>query len=251
MKNQFLCILLFLSSVLAYGQSQGVVPSDDWEFRVAPYLLMGSVSGEAAIAVAGPAEVDLDFGDILEKLQAAFMIRGEVYKGDWGVILDYTYLKLGDDITTEQAGVVDITQKQAILESFLSRRFQKEWGWFDFYGGIRYWNNQYKLELEGFQVSSVSFKESWVDPVIGGRIYYNFTDRFLAGFRGDIGGFGAGSDFTYTLQPGIGYHFSDWFTLMLQYKYLYADYNNGKDGLDFYSYDAATNGPLLGLLFRF
>jgi hypothetical protein len=38
---------------------------------------------------------------------------------------------------------------------------------------------------------------------------------------------------------------------MLQYKYLYADYNNGKDGLDFYSYNAATNGPLLGLLFRF
>ena len=251
MKKHFLCIALAFYGVVACGQGPAVVQSGDWEVRVAPYLLMGSVSGEAAIGVTGPSEVDLDFGDILEKLQVAFMVHGEVYKGDWGAILDYTYLKLGDDIATEQAGVIDITQKQAIFEAFLSRRFRKEWGWFDVFGGIRHWDNKYKLELDGFQVSSVSFNADWVDPVIGGRIYYNITDRFLAGFRGDIGGFGAGSDLTYTLQPGIGYHISDWFTLMLQYKYLYADYDNGKEGRDLYSYDAATNGPLLGLLFRF
>lgn len=246
-----LTCFLILPGALSFGQQNGDSPGNDWQFVVAPYLFMGSVSGEATVGIAGPAEVDMDFGDILKKLQFAFMAHGEVFKGKWGLIADYAYLKLGEDITTQQIGVVDITQKQTILETFISRRFPQRWGWFDLYGGIRYWDNSLDLELEGFQITQLSFGENWVDPVIGGRVIYNFSDRFTGTFRGDIGGFGAGSDFSYNLQPGIGYHFSDWFTLMLQYKYLHADFSNDKEGLDFFAYKAGTHGPLLGLLFRF
>lgn len=246
-----LACLLMLPVSQSFGQGRGDSPDDGWQFMLAPYLLMGSVSGDATVGVAGPAEVDMNFGDILEKLQFAFMAHGEVFKGNWGLIADYAYLKLGDDITTQQIGVVDITQKQTILETFISRRFRQQWGWFDVYGGIRYWDNSLDLELEGFEITRLSFGENWVDPVIGGRVIYNFSDRFTGNFRGDIGGFGVGSDFSYNLQPGVGYHFSDWFTLMLQYKYLYTNYSNDKEGLDFFDYKASTHGPLLGVLFRF
>ena len=251
--RHFLGTVLIFSAIAANAQSDANATGNDWEFVIAPYFLMGSISGDATIGVAGPAEVDLDFGDILEKLQGTFMIRGEVYRGDWGLIADYLYLKLGDDIDTAEEDIVaDIELKQAVFELFLSRRFRQDWGWFDVYAGIRAWDFGLRLNLEGLpQVSAVTFNENWVDPVVGGRVYYFFTDRFLASFRGDMGGFGIGSDFTYTLQPGVGYSFSDWFTLVLQYKYLSTDYTNDKGELDFFAYAVAMNGPLLGLVFRF
>ena len=283
--------IFWVPGMFVHGQGPGQDRGDDWEFVVAPYLLMGSVSGDATIGVAGPAEVDLDFGDVLEKLQFAFMIRGEVYKGNWGLIVDYLYLKLGDDLDGPAEIISDIELKQAVFELFLSRRFRQDWGWFDVYAGIRTWDFGLRLNLEGLeQVSALTFDQSWVDPVVGGRIFYNLSDRFIAGIttmcttppvrppiprdprmapsaygaggagtsrpviaglRADIGGFGAGSDFTYTLQPGVGYHFSDLFTLMLQYKYLHTDYTNDEEGLNFFAYDAGMNGPLLGLVFKF
>ena len=246
-----LACLLMLPGTQSFSQDTADSPDDGWQFMLAPYLLMGSVSGEATVGVGGPAEVNMDFGDILEKLQFAFMLHGEVFKDRWGLIADYSYLKLGDNITTEQIGVIDITQKQAILETFISRRFRHDWGWFDLYGGIRYWDNSLDLDLQGLPIDQISVGENWVDPVIGGRVIYNFSDRFTGMFRGDIGGFGVGSDFSYNLQPGVGYHVSDWFTLMLQYKYLHTDYKNDKEGLDYFAYKAGTHGPLLGLLFRF
>ncbi len=106
-------------------------------------------------------------------------------------------------------------------------------------------------KLQGLDITRISRDQDWVDPVFGGRIYFNVTERFTAGFRGDIGGFGLGSDIAYNLQPGVGYQFSDLFTVMLQYKYLYTRYDNEIDGINAFSYDAATNGPLLGLVFRF
>ncbi|MFZ9003453.1 MAG: hypothetical protein ACO20F_12165 [Robiginitalea sp.] len=248
----FLAALIWIPGLSVHGQGSGQGQGNDWEFVVAPYLFMGSLSGDATVGVAGPAEVDLNFGDILKKLQFAFMIRGEVYKGDWGLIADYLYLKLGDDIDGPVGIIRDIEIKQGIFELFLSRRFRQDWGWFDIYAGIRSWDFGLRLNLEGLdQVSAVNFNQNWVDPVVGGRIFYKFSDRFLAGLRADIGGFGAGSDFTYTLQPGVGYHFSDWFTLMLQYKYLHTDYSNDEEGLDFFAFDAGMNGPLLGLVFKF
>lgn len=250
--TRFVLGLLFvISGTHLYAQSDTNASGNDWEFVVAPYLFMGSVSGEATIGPSGPSEVELDFGDVLKKLQFAFMARGEVYKGNWGLIVDYFYLKLGDDLEPEIGGLIDITQKQTIFETFISRRFRRDWGWFDLYGGIRYWDNKLDLDLQGFQIDRISFSEDWVDPVIGGRFIYNFSDRFSAGLGGDIGGFGIGSDFTYSLQPGLGYRFADWFSLVLQYKYLYTDYKNDKEGLDFFTYDAATSGPLLGLVFQF
>ena len=250
MRLVFLALLLSVSQVS--GQQMDNPPArGDWEFVVAPYLLMGSVSGDASIGVAGPSEVDLKFGDILKKLQFAFMLRGEAYKGDWGVIADYFYMKLGDDIDTPQEVVADIEFRQTIFEFFLSRRFRKDWGWFDVYGGIRYWDFGIDLNLEGLQVTRVSFKQDWLDPVVGGRAVLVFSDRFRAVFRGDVGGFGVGSDFSFTVQPGLGYAVSDWFAVMLQYKYLYADYNNDKQPPDLFVFDAATSGPLLGLVFQF
>ena len=251
MRTYILLLALLCCTSQVLGQDVRDPQYDDWEFTLAPYLFMASINGDAAIAVDGRSEVDLNFGDLLKKLQFAFMMRGEVFKGNWGVMADYLYMRLGDDLDTPEDVVANIELRQSIFELFVSRRIRHAWGWVDVYGGIRTWYFKTDLNLEGLDVTRVSFKENWVDPVIGGRAVLQFSDRFKAIFRGDIGGFGVGSDFSYTAQAGVGYHFADWFGMSLQYKYLYVDYNNDKAAPDLFIYDAATNGPLLGMVFQF
>lgn len=251
MKKAILILVLLCSGGLIYGQTLPDPQFDEWEFTIAPYLFMASIQGDAAIAVDGRSEVDLKFGDILKKLQFAFMMRGEVYKGNWGVMADYVYMELGDDIDSSEVVVTDVELKQRIFEFLVSRRIDQNWGWVDVYGGIRSWSFRTNLNLDGLNVTRVSFNQNWVDPVIGGRAVLEFSDRISAVFRGDIGGFGVGSDFSFNIQLGVGYHFTDWFAAMLQYKYLYVDYNNDEEAPDLFIYDAGTNGPLLGFIFQF
>jgi len=250
-RKLLLVLCLFLSGLVSY--SQGMAPSqkEKWEFVLAPYMFMAGTSGDAILGVTGPSEFDLKFGDILENLQFAFMLHGEAYKGDWGVIADYSYLKLGSDFDTPQEILRDITFKQSVFELFASRRFKKDWGIIDLYGGIRVWNYNIELAFQNIQISRITRKQDWVDPTIGGRVFFNVSKRFLAGLRADMGGFGLGSKFAFNLQPGIGYQFSDLFSLMLQYRYLSTDFDNDKEGIDYFEIDASTQGPLLGLVFRF
>lgn len=250
-RNMLLLLVFLLSGMLAY--SQGIPPSkkEKWEFLLAPYVFMAGTSGDAVLGITGPSEIDLKFGDVLENLQFAFMLRGEAYKGNWGIMVDYSYLKLGSEFDTPQEILRDITFKQSIFELFASRKFEKDWGVIHLFGGIRVWNYNMELAFQNIQISRITRKQDWVDPTIGGRIYYNVSDRFIAGLRADMGGFGLGSKFAFNLQPGIGYQFSDVFSLMLQYKYLYADFDNDKEGIDYFEIDSSTYGPLLGLVFRF
>lgn len=249
--NIFLVMGLLLSGFVSYSQAGVPAKKEKWEFLVAPYAFLAGTSGDAALGVTGPSEIDLKFRDILENLQFAFMLRGEAYKGDWGVIVDYSYLKLGSDFDTPQEILRDVTFRQSVFELFASRRFQKDWGVIYLFGGIRVWNYNLELAFQNIQISRITRKQDWVDPTVGGRIFFNVSPRFLAGLRADIGGFGLGSDIAFNLQPGIAYQFSDLFSLMLQYRYLYTDFDNDKDGVDFFALDASTHGPLLGLVFRF
>jgi hypothetical protein len=244
--------LAFLFSGLE-SHSQGTMPAqkEKWEFVLAPYMFMAGTSGDASLGITGPSAVDLKFGDILENLQFAFMLHGEAYKGNWGLMVDYSYLRLGRDFDTPQEILRDITFKQSVFEVFASRKFEKDWGKIYLYGGIRVWNYNMELAFQNIQISRITRKQDWVDPTIGGRVFFNISNRFIAGLRADIGGFGLGSNFAFNVQPGIGYQFSDLFSMMLQYKYLYADFDNDREGVDFFAIDAATQGPLLGLVFRF
>ncbi len=93
---------------------------------------------------------------------------------------------------------------------------------------------------------AVNRGENWTDPVIGTRLRHNFTNKAFLIANGDIGGFGVNSDFSWNIQGGLGYEFSERFAL------LSVDFDNGKDGTpDFFAYDTKTHGPLIGFVFRF
>lgn len=65
-----------------------------------------------------------------------------------------------------------------------------------------------------------------------------------------IGGFGAGSDFTWQLFPSVGFKLADSVSLEFGYRWIDIDYSTG-DGNERFGYDVLTQGPVGGFAFRF
>jgi hypothetical protein len=100
---------------------------------------------------------------------------------------------------------------------------------------------------------SDGMSEDWFDPIVGGRVILNLTEKLNLIAKGDIGGFGVGSDFTWNAFGGIGYQFSLFgkdASIIAGYRALYQDYENGS-GSNKFAYDATMQGPLFGLRIRF
>jgi opacity protein-like surface antigen len=84
--------------------------------------------------------------------------------------------------------------------------------------------------------------------MIGARVTVDITDRLNFRLKGDIGGFGVGSDFTWNVLAGLGYRFSGNITALLGYRYLYMDYKTGTSRA---RYDVTMQGPMAGVMFAF
>jgi hypothetical protein len=86
--------------------------------------------------------------------------------------------------------------------------------------------------------------EFWIDPVIIARLSETIHDTWQFQFRGDIGGFGIGSDLTWQLQAYVGYRFSKLFQTTIGYRIIGMDYDKGT-GANRFRYDMNTSGPLI------
>jgi hypothetical protein len=90
----------------------------------------------------------------------------------------------------------------------------------------------------------------WVDPFIVARIKSDPARKFIYQLRGDIGGFGIGSDLAWQVQAYAGYRFSKLFQMTVGYRYIGMDYDKGSDENRFL-YDIDTFGPVVRVGFNF
>lgn len=95
---------------------------------------------------------------------------------------------------------------------------------------------------------SASHGESfgWMDPVVGLRAFLSITDRLSIQAQADIGGFGAGSDLTWSALATVNYLVDDHLSVSAGYKVLDVDYNRGG-----HVYETRLSGPVLGATWRF
>jgi len=78
----------------------------------------------------------------------------------------------------------------------------------------------------------------------------DITKRLTLALRGDVGGFGVGSHFTYNGSAILGYSFSHTVSAWLGYRILGINYQDGH-GPDRFMYDVRMHGPIMGIGFRF
>ena len=91
----------------------------------------------------------------------------------------------------------------------------------------------------------------WVDPVVGARMRHQFASGSEFNLEGDVGGFGAGSEFSWQAVATYGFDVNVFRTTMwsvVGYRALSVDYSengrHGKSGIDW-----VQHGPVLGVKF--
>jgi hypothetical protein len=89
--------------------------------------------------------------------------------------------------------------------------------------------NRISRTLERQLNRTVSKYNDWFDPYIGLRGRYQISPAFYLTARGDIGGFGIGSDLTWQAYGALGCQLSRSVFAEAGYRYLYIDYH--KNGL--------------------
>ena len=241
--------LLFMASFITYAQEENA-KDEGWNFVIAPYIWAPYTSGDVVVNGKGD-EFDSKPSDMLGSLKMAGMLYFEAANSDWSLSTDLIYVSLGDDFTTP------VTSRAGSLDAKLtSIGFYGMWratAWFEIGLGGRYNMISSELNVEAGQVlPAIDEKadDSFFDPLI----VYRFTipinnENWKAGLRGDFGGFGTGSKFTWTVYPYGGYQFSHLFELTLGFRAFGLDFESGS-GDELHKLDLTLYGPQIGLLFH-
>lgn len=261
--------------------------AEAWRFQGTLYGWMLGISGNLT-ARGQTVDVNASFLQVVQKSDslAAFMGYFEANKGKVGFYTDLVWAKLGFDrsmafyrnpmpgvqlsATTNTAVTTNLT----ILEPGGLYEFTK-WahapGSFtalDGILGLRYWNMAPEVDLNvigGVDVASLGIEYGrtfsiarsggldWIDPVIGLRLRHQFTPDQNLMVRGDVGGFGLGSQFTW--QAAAIYTYSWQFSgyalaALAGYRALGVTYSQGS-GASTAGIDAVLHGPLIGVSLRF
>jgi hypothetical protein len=228
--------------------------ADDWSFQIEPYLLGVSIDGDAGIGRATGVDVDISTSDIIDNLELAGMVHFEArHESGWGVILDYAFLDLSDDITGPRGGVLSGDVREGVLEAMLVKGTQSGDAQLDYFAGLRWWDIDVDVTIDPVILPgtvSASVEEDWVDLVIGARWKNPISEKWTFVLKGDIGA--GGADFTAGAVIGFRYRIGELTELDLGYRALYVDYETGTLGQPgYFKYDTSTHGPAIGLMFKF
>ncbi|MGE3967373.1 MAG: hypothetical protein AB7F08_03980 [Dongiaceae bacterium] len=271
-EGRWLTLAAALAAALLLGSESARAedpPAEGWRFTIAPYLWATTLEGDVTVR-GRKASVDESFIDILQATDSIIGIegRGEAWNDNWGFYVDGIYNRL--DVENDERPLVsfEIVTELSILEAGMLYRIGT-WplasGWsgrppdgptleLDAYAGARYTS----LEIENkLTVGNTIFKadgdRDWVDPILGARAILDLDRRWQMMLGGDIGGFGAGANFTWSALGLVGYRYSLFgidMTSVAGYKALYQDYDHGS-GSDRFEWDMTLHGPIIGTVIRF
>lgn len=255
--------------------------SPSWTYRFTPYGWLTSLDGTQTVR-GRSVKVNASFIDIVEKSDTLVGLMGnfEARNGSFALYGDLVWSSIGFErndvrtrtpapgITTTVGRAVGLDIQMAIAEvgaAYEVARFGALA--FDVLAGARYWYQEADLsfevdrtigigdlELVGGRAFARSGSVDWLDPVVGARVRYTVAPGHELWLRGDIGGFGVGSDFSWQAIGAYGFELGTYegitFSGVIGYRALYADYTQG-EGRQRYEFDMLQHGPVLGISARF
>ena len=269
-------------------------PANPWVFNFTTYGWMSWLNGEVTLkgrdldVNAGPKQVinALDWSDF-----PVWMSYAEARLGKLSLFNDVVYAKLADSkafavsrtgrfgiASASLAGDLRFSQTQATVELGGGYEIWNNGGGqpstaLDVIAGGRYWYQDMSvsadlaanlsingplgivdLDRTATRVVAKSRTIDWIDPFVGLRMRYQGTQGQSFTVRGDIGGFGVGSDFSWHALAAYNMRLMTTsryaVDAYLGYRALYVDYSKGS-GTTKYEYDVLQHGPVTGLTVRF
>jgi hypothetical protein len=234
------------------------VAGSGWTGSFSTYSWLPWLSGDIQVKAIDIA-VDVGPDDILSSLDwstlPVWMSYGELRNGRLTLFNDiiWTALEAGQGFEGQVIGgavQVDYTQLTVELGAAYAI-WSNGASTVDVLAGGRYWRQEADVFLAaGGAAIDRSGTVDWVDPFVGVRLQQSVAPGQTLLVRGDVGGFGAGSDFswqasaTFNMELCVtGGHQIDGY---LGYRALSVDYSEGA-----YAYDALQHGPVMGLTMKF
>jgi len=248
--------LLGCLGTLAVAAASADTTEGGWQHTVVVYGMGAALSGDATVAdVTVP--VDLSASDVFDALEMGAMGAYRADNGTWSILVDATFMGLGGTAESKRDIVKgDVDMDQFTLMGTLGRYFTRH---LEGLLTLTYidLSNDLKVTLRNpvtgaQQTRSASADASWVDPMLGLRYSVPFADQWRVSVRGDVGGFGIGSDFSWQGLATVHWQGSDTFGAVLGYRVIGFDYEDGHKGSRHYQrYDLVQQGPLVGVTIAF
>jgi len=249
-----ICSIMLFFSVFNPVSAQTVAPEKKWNFLTDVYLMFPYMDGETGIGDLLSVPVDANPGDIFSKLKIAGMIYLAAGTEKWAITSDLVYMNLKQEVTPGtlfHSG--EVGAKEFIWEP---AGFYRIFPFLEAGVGGRLTSLSIDIDAlrnvfpAGTVAVTASGSKTWMDPVLITRLSTEIKEKWLLQFRGDIGGFGIGSDFTWQLQAYAGYRFGKVFQLTAGYRYLSVDYDKGVNSERFV-FDMDSFGPVVRFGFNF
>ncbi len=216
-----------------------------WSFLIEPYMMFPNMKGETGIRNLPVVEVDANAGSIFSNLHFGAMLYMEAQTDKFAITSDLLYMNLQEEATpsalinsgkavAKQLGyeLAGLYRFAPFLAAGVGGRINSIYSELDLV----------RNTLQGTEPVNASLSRTWFDPVIITRVTFDAADKWLFTFRGDFGGFGVGSTFTWQLQGYVGYQFTKTFRTTVGYRIISIDYDQGS-GEDRFRYDMNTFGP--------
>jgi hypothetical protein len=229
----------------------GIAKAEERNQTLVFYGLGIGIDGLATVG-ALTADIDVPLSDILDHLEMAAMGSYRWNSDKWSFQADAIFASLAG----EQEGGQGLTRTtldldQLILEVSGGYKFTDH---LEFVFGARYWDIDPTIELHsigtGDVIAAVDGGNSWTDPLVGVRVVAPISDSWTFVARGDIGGFGVGSDFAWAATVHFDWHTSENFSVLFGYRILDVDFEDrGSNGLA--NLDMQQGGPAIGVAWTF
>lgn len=240
-------IIVMILSLKSYANAE---PNEsDWEFNLAPFYLWAvNIDGDLTIGPA-TAPVEVQFEDVFDSLEGAFIVHFEsVYKARWGFLFDVNYLDLENNMSLPMGISQNVGLNLTLAEFSGFYRHHVDTHAVDFIAGVRYVDMDANITVVGGP-TLLDTNRDWLDPLIGARWVWQFTEGWSLVARGDIGGFGVGSDFSWQALGIVEWQPWKYASFIAGYRALNMDYEDGS-GRDYFNFDATIHGPVIGLNFK-
>lgn len=239
-----------LAATTAHAQA---APAPDRAFQVTPYVWASGFGGTIQPLPNGPAfRASRSFGELLKDIDAAFFVSGLARFDRFVVVADVSHSSSSKDgfAPTPIPGVPLVPAQGSLRQTSATllggvRVADRANVAIDLLAGARaFWiRPTVAAPALGVQRSPTL---DFVDPVVAARVNARLGEGWSLLAYGDVGGLGAGSDFTTQGVVTVNARVARGLWLSAGYRALVVDYSkNGRRA------DVSLGGPLLGATFTF
>lgn len=242
-----------------------------WALQVTPYMWAAGVAGEVSPFRQAPTmNVEKSFSDVMDDLNFGGFVNIWARHGRFVFSGDVMYVDTTDSHGTGPLGAFQIPGLGVVIPPGASIDADVDTKQFtatvqggyrivdtpqftlDGLAGARFWyiSNDVTVTASHIAIGSLTARHGesfeWVDPVIGVRAFVPLSARLSLQAQADIGGFGVGSDFTWSALGTFNYILTDHLSASVGYKVLDVDYDRGG-----HVFNTRLSGPVLGATYRF